>query len=692
MSGTQPKQSPTSANDVSSKADTQDNSSNVQEFVDPFEDILQQQQQQHQQQHLLYPVVNNSIQQQQQMQTQTNLWNDDLQTPTADQYRQLPPLPPQSLNMNQTFMNSFFPAQTNNSAYDLDEEQDTMQKPENLIEDEITTFEDSTDIAPSDNKEEGTMSDKNKPSNNEDLEITITPEYRVESFQEKFPFYVRVNLIFNPVSRQDITSTKTTGIDVICVLDNSGSMAGSKIDNLKRAMEFVISTLSEKDRLAVVTFNYSGTPIQGLWLMNEDRKTASRQLIQMITAGGGTDIYDGMKEGWKILKHRKTKNPSSCMFLLTDGQDPDHLEEKKDLTATMRQEGTSLFVFGFGNDHDSAHLTAIANAGEGSFIYVETNDTVIDAFGGAIGSQQGQMLRDIKLTINTIEMSSLGLEASSQGIMIEEILSGHYHSNLKSDKKEGNVDFADLYGGEKRDFLVKLRLPAIVRTLAAAGEGKSERTSPVLGVDEFDVAPGMDTIDHYPLLSVLAHYKQYGNEEELITKAVICSISRYSQSKFNAMIKTAESSINSSFIKDPVDSHPYQRDPEVDCQIQRLDCTMAMKEAMKEADAGQFQEAKDRIQNMKNSINCSISFHKGNVLTVGLVEDLNEMERKIGSKEAYERDGGRAAMEETTNMYSKQRAVYSKNANALQMQSMSSTISQSAAFDFKSSTNNTSKK
>jgi uncharacterized protein YegL len=504
---------------------------------------------------------------------------------------------------------------------------------------------------------------------------------------------VRFNAIFNPSSHQDTTTiTKTTGIDVVCVLDNSGSMAGSKIDNLKRAMEFVISTLNEKDRLSVVTFNSYGTPIQGLWKMNETRKTASRDLIHKIEAGGGTDIYDGMKKGWEVLQNRKTRNPSSCMFLLTDGQDGDHLEEKKDLTATMRKEGTSLFVFGFGNDHDSAHLTQIANAGEGSFIYIETNDTVIDAFGGAIGSQQGQMLRDISLTINTIEMSSLGLQESSQGIMIEEILSGHYHSNLQTSKKEGNVTFADLYGGETRDFLVKLRLPAIVATLAAAGEGKSEQTSPVLGMNEYDVAPGMDTIDHYPLLSVLAHYKQYGNDEVLTTKAIICSISRYSQSKFTAMINTVESSIQSSLIHDSPTRHPYQRDPEVDCQIQRLDCTTAMQEAMKEADSGQFQEAKDRIQSMKNNINSSISYHKGNVLTVGLVEDLNEMERKIGSKEAYERDGGRAAMEETTNMYSKQRAVYSKNSNALQMQSLSSTISQCAAFDYKSSSNNVSKK
>jgi hypothetical protein len=82
------------------------------------------------------------------------------------------------------------------------------------------------------------------------------------------------------------------------------------------------------------------------------------------------------------------------MFLLTDGEDeyPQFLQDKLNLARTIKSSGTSLFVFGFGTDHDSEHMDAIANAAEGIFTYVESDSMVTDAFGGTIGAQQGQSL------------------------------------------------------------------------------------------------------------------------------------------------------------------------------------------------------------------------------------------------------------------------------------------------------------
>lgn len=47
------------------------------------------------------------------------------------------------------------------------------------------------------------------------------------------------------------------------------------------------------------------------------------------------------------------------MFLLTDGQDRNATAEKLELARKMKSNGTSLFVFGFGTDHDSEHMVRI---------------------------------------------------------------------------------------------------------------------------------------------------------------------------------------------------------------------------------------------------------------------------------------------------------------------------------------------
>jgi len=429
-------------------------------------------------------------------------------------------------------------------------------------------------------------------------------------------------VIFSP-DQTALQEQPRNGLDVVCVLDNSGSMSGSKIDNLKRAMEFVISTLTDQDRLSIVTFNSSARPLQGLWKMTEAKKEASKNIIRSITAGGGTDIYRGMDAGWQILQQRSTRNPASCMFLLTDGQDGSNLEQKKQLARTMRAQGTSLFVFGFGNDHDSAHLLDIANAGEGSFIFIETNDTVIDAFGGAIGSQQGQLLRNIQVQF----------QMASPNVTIESVLAGSYSQEVDTTtRRSGTVKFADLYGGEKRDFLIQLRLPEI---------------------------PG--AIERYELLSVRAQYQKYGDDTTVITTnpqtAIITRVNEVTATR--------------------------TRNPEVDEQVQRLEVTASIQQAVAAADRGDFKGGKESLELMKKQIESSISYTKGNPMVRGLIDDLNDCQRKISSRDEYALFGGRAKMTETADTYSKQRAVFAKNSNMMYMQSASSTACQSSALDYR---------
>ena len=97
---------------------------------------------------------------------------------------------------------------------------------------------------------------------------------------------------------------------------------------------------------------------------------------------GGTDIYSGMACAARVLDSRKSRNPISCVFLLTDGQDSSHMTEKIALARLMKTKGYSLFVFGFGNDHDAEQLQNIAGAAEAPFTFIEADTMVVDAFGG----------------------------------------------------------------------------------------------------------------------------------------------------------------------------------------------------------------------------------------------------------------------------------------------------------------------
>jgi len=439
-------------------------------------------------------------------------------------------------------------------------------------------------------------------SSRSEVSVDIIPELPAISINGNPSFHTQLSLKY--LEGEEIAGKMP--LDVVCILDNSGSMDGSKIMSLKNAMNFVVGCLTPLDRLSVVSFNSHATPLHGLLRMNPANKERARKHIEDIVAGGGTDIYAGMNTGWSICKARRTFNPSTCVFLLTDGQDGSRFEEKKTLAREIKASGASLFVFGFGSDHDSAHMTAIANAAEGSFIYIETDDTVIDAFGGTIGTQQGQSLKNISLRITS----------ASPGLIITQAVAGNYTVMTEGDGRSSVVSFANLYRGEFRDVLVQLSVPAV-----------------------------SGSVESYPLVTASVTYNSLTEVGSLtVSPEFTGSVKRCSDEELSAL-PPAELAANLS----------------VDAQINRKAVTEAISEAMKRADEFNFAEARNILTESIAKLTASISFQQNNDISVGLMEDLVETQSKLSDRDEYIERGGRANIYETVNIQSRQRACYTKS-------------------------------
>ena len=432
-------------------------------------------------------------------------------------------------------------------------------------------------------------------------------------------FYVRVSLEYaeavKPASKEGAEEEKRTPLDVVCVLDTSGSMGGSKMQNLKQAVQFVLSVLDENDRLSLVTFNSEAELLLGLRRGTaENKRLVTEEILPQIRASGGTDIYAGMKIGEKVLRDRSTRNPSAAMFLLTDGQDRGNRERKLELARSLRagESPTSLFVFGFGADHDSFHMQEIADAGEGSFIYVETSDAVIDAFGGAIGSQQSEALRNIELTFS----------ATMAGGSVASVQSGSYRHTVERRERERDtavVRCADLFAGERRDFVVALSLPvareedlhALVSTAQAA----------------------------FSLNSRDAEQRRVRHRTET-AECVIARVADVSLPQYAAQ---------------------RTRDVKVDVEVFRLRSTTAISSAMQLADRGEIEQAQAVIAEAKAALQSeSVSFRQEDPLALSLLRDLDDCASRMRSRDEYMRRGGRATMGTHLDVYSKQRQVFRK--------------------------------
>lgn len=115
-------------------------------------------------------------------------------------------------------------------------------------------------------------------------------------------------------------SDERPGLDIVIVLDVSGSMRGKNLEQLKIASKFLIKKLSAVDRLSVVIFSSHAQRLCPLSLMNQDAQSHVEGLIHQLKAGGGTNITAGLEEAIKVLNDRRfTDGREVAIMFMSDG-------------------------------------------------------------------------------------------------------------------------------------------------------------------------------------------------------------------------------------------------------------------------------------------------------------------------------------------------------------------------------------
>jgi Mg-chelatase subunit ChlD len=153
-------------------------------------------------------------------------------------------------------------------------------------------------------------------------------------------------------------------IALVLVIDRSGSMQGPKLEAAKESARVTSEVLSPNDYIAVVAFDSEAN------VLVRPQRAANRMRISAdisrLTAGGGTNIFPGLKEAFEILQgiNAKVKH----VILMTDGEAPtDGIAE---LVQDMRASRITVSCVGV-QGADRNMLSMIADAGEGRLYMVE---------------------------------------------------------------------------------------------------------------------------------------------------------------------------------------------------------------------------------------------------------------------------------------------------------------------------------
>ncbi|MAY06401.1 MAG: trypsin [Verrucomicrobiales bacterium] len=161
----------------------------------------------------------------------------------------------------------------------------------------------------------------------------------------------------------DVKQEKVVEKDVAFVLDTSGSMAGKKIEQAKKALEFCLHNLNDGDRFEVVRFS---TEVETLFSELKEVSDKSRKKALKFVGGlkpiGGTAINDALATTLK-LRPEKSKRPFVVIFL-TDGRPTVGITGEKQIVQNVKDEAgkTRVFCFGIGNDVNTHLLDKITES------------------------------------------------------------------------------------------------------------------------------------------------------------------------------------------------------------------------------------------------------------------------------------------------------------------------------------------
>ena len=201
-----------------------------------------------------------------------------------------------------------------------------------------------------------------------------------------------------PVASDDVLAR-----DLTMVVDVSGSMAGTKLEQAKAALQQALGSLRRRDRFRLLAFSTRVTEFRtGFSPATPEVVTDARTFVDRLGATGGTNIAEALETA---LPGHVPDGRMGILLFLTDGLPSvgEQSPEKLAANAAARRGTTRIFSIGIGHDVNTYLLDRLAVEGRGRSEYVAPEANVETAVGAVLGRINAPALTDLRVVSSPVQ-------------------------------------------------------------------------------------------------------------------------------------------------------------------------------------------------------------------------------------------------------------------------------------------------
>ncbi|HWB81515.1 MAG TPA: VWA domain-containing protein [Nannocystaceae bacterium] len=194
-------------------------------------------------------------------------------------------------------------------------------------------------------------------------------------------------------------------INLVFVLDTSGSMEGLAMDMLKESCRVVAQNLRAGDTISMVTWNTDNLVVLEGHTVGGPGDATVLAAIDALSAGGGTDLYGGLQAGYELANAVYDEERINRLVLISDGGANVGITEIDLIAEQANKSGADgIYLVGVGvgeaSDYNDELMDDVTDAGKGASVFISGPDEAQKIFGDRFVSTLSVAVRDVQVELD----------------------------------------------------------------------------------------------------------------------------------------------------------------------------------------------------------------------------------------------------------------------------------------------------